>query len=271
MASFSDMFSDFPQAPETCSDIYFQVQDNDDDEVENSEDSEESRKFWEAQNHLLEGTLYRSTSLESKIRILTKEAVKEIKMCGNGNVCSCRRPAGIDCLSCLMREVSGKLRAAGFNSAICRTKWRKSIDIPSGEHSFIDVVDNSNPKRGQVRIIIDLSFRAQFEMARASREYNTLIQILPEVFVGKVERLEAVIKILCAAAKKCMKERKMHMGPWRKLKYVQAKWLGACERTSSLGEGVDFDRASVGVSSLRPKAKASMLRFDLMRAAVEVV
>uniref|UniRef100_A0A7N0TJY6 Uncharacterized protein n=1 Tax=Kalanchoe fedtschenkoi TaxID=63787 RepID=A0A7N0TJY6_KALFE len=265
MASFSDMFLEFPPAQEASAGGYLS-----DEEEENLVDSEESRKFWEAQSLALEGTLYRSNSLESKIRNLTKEAVKEVRIGGNGSFCTCRRPVANGCLDCLMREVSGKLRAEGLNSAICRTKWRKTVDIPSGEHSFIDVVDNSNPKRGEVRIIIDLSFRAQFEMARAGEDYNRLIHLLPEVIVGKAERLEAVIKILCAASKKCMKERKMHMGPWRKLKYVQAKWLGVCERTSSLGGGFGLGRDRAGGAGLKPKA--SMLRFDLMRgAAVEVV
>ncbi|KAM2504384.1 hypothetical protein PS1_038313 [Malus domestica] len=31
-----------------------------------------------------------------------------------------------------------------------------------------------------------------------------------------------------------MKEKKMHMGPWRKQKYMQPKWLGLCKRTTSI-------------------------------------
>lgn len=58
------------------------------------------------------------------------------------------------------------------------------------------------------------------------------------------------------------------MPPWRKLKYVQAKWLGPCERISSLSGVMDFKSANVAVSSLKPRA--SMLKFDLMRAAVAV-
>lgn len=128
-----------------------------------------------------------------------------------------------------------------------------------GEHTFLDVVDNSSSKKGEVRVIVELNFRAEFEMARASEEYNRLVNRLPEIFVGKVERLQNLIKILCSAAKKCMKEKKMHMGPWRKQKYMQAKWLGACKRTTltpplSMGQS---DR-------LRPRPKASMLTVDLL-------
>lgn len=141
----------------------------------------------------------------------------------------------------------------------------------AGEHTFLDVIDNSNSKK-EVRVIIELSFRAEFEMARASEEYNQLIKRLPEVFVGKIDRLLCLIKILCSAAKKCMKEKKMHMGPWRKQRYMQAKWLKTCERsTSSLP-------LSTAHSSRPARPRASMLTVDLLenmpglhRTAVEVI
>ncbi|KAK8989348.1 hypothetical protein V6N11_063780 [Hibiscus sabdariffa] len=65
----------------------------------------------------------------------------------------------------------------------------------------------------------------------------------------KVERLSNVIKILCSAAKKCMREKKMHMGPWRKQGYMQAKWLKSCERNTS---------------TVNEKPRASMLTEDLL-------
>jgi hypothetical protein len=95
-------------------------------------------------------------------------------------------------------------------------------------------------------------------MAKASEEYNQLVHRLPEVFVGKVERLNSVIKTLCLAAKKCMKEKKMHLGPWRKQRYMQAKWLAtACERATSMPP------LSMGHSGRLLRPKASMLTVDL--------
>ncbi|OMO76439.1 hypothetical protein CCACVL1_15681 [Corchorus capsularis] len=247
--------------------------DEDDEEKENDGISLENNKnFWENQHQVLQATLCRTSSLESRIRNSTKEALKEIQRAGT--ICPCGKSMAENCRNCLMREVSSRLQNAGFNSAVCRSKWRNSPDIPSGEHSFLDVIENS--RKGDVRVIIELNFRAEFEIARASEDYNRLVQRLPEVFVGKVERLNNVIKILCLAAKKCMKEKKMHMGPWRKHRYMQAKWLKSCERntsTKSLSvhhEGYDSGRL--------PKPKASMLTVDLLEklsnvhcTAVEVV
>ncbi|XP_030467791.1 uncharacterized protein LOC115686583 [Syzygium oleosum] len=254
-----------------------EVLEGDEEREDSCGNAEESKKFWETQHQLLRGVLCRSTSTETRIRNATKEALKEVRAAA-GIPCGCYpSTAAADCRSCLMREVCVRLQSAGFNARICKSKWRSSSYMPSGEHTFVDVVDDSgSPKKGEVRVIIELNFRAEFMIARACGDYDCLVQRLPEVFVGKVERLQGAIKILCAAAKKCMKEKKMHMGPWRKHRYMQAKWLGACERTAPL--------APAGLSAIgffsdgRRKLRASMLTLDLHeklpdahRTAMEVV
>lgn len=241
---------------------------DDDDEGEYS--FEENKNFWDNQHNLLQATLCRTTSLETGIRNVTKEALKELQ--DQGNHCECGKVvAGNNCRSCMMRRVCSRLRNAGYNSAICRTKWRSSPEIPSGEHKFIDVIDNSSSKKGETRVIIELSFRADFEMARASEDYNQLISRLPEFFVGKAERLKALIKILSVATKKCMKDKKMHMGPWRKQKYMQAKWFSTTyERVAEANAPVSRTYSN----QISKPARASMLTralMDMPRKAVAVL
>ena len=48
----------------------------------------------------------------------------------------------------------------------------------------MDVIDST--KKGKVRVIVELNFRGEFEMARGSEDYNRLVRRLPEVFVAKV-------------------------------------------------------------------------------------
>lgn len=108
-----------------------------------------------------------------------------------------------------------------------------------------------------MKVIIELNFKSEFVMARACEEYNRLINRLPDVYVGKNERLKMLVKILCSASKKCMKECKMHMAPWRKHKYMQAKWLGKPEKQPALIlPEMQLERPS------RPKA--SLLTFELL-------
>ncbi|GMI88472.1 hypothetical protein like AT4G32480 [Hibiscus trionum] len=247
-ASFADMMFGFldgsNESEENSGDLVHRDENADDLEVE------QNKIFWEAQQQLLQATLRRTTCLESRIRQATKQALSEIEQC------DCRVGG---CRNCLQRELSVRLQSAGFDCYICKSKWRRSPEIPSGEHTYLEVLDkSSNPQKGEVRVVIELNFRAEFEMARANEDYNKLIARLPELLVGKTERVNALIKILCAGAKKCMKEKNMHLAPWRKQKYMQAKWLGTYERTTAAPLPVRH-------SEPRPqKPKASMLTFDLL-------
>ncbi|TKY45328.1 hypothetical protein E2542_SST30722 [Spatholobus suberectus] len=205
---------------------------DDDDDDENICTTENNKAFWVEQDQLLKGILCRTSSREIKVRQATKELLRELNM--SEMLCVCRPPVvAKSCRNCLLRELCDRLLNLGYNCAICKSKWKSTSEIPSGEHTYLEVTDNlSNTKSGAVKVVIELSFRAEFEMARANEEYNQLIRRLPEVYVGKAERLRALVKIMCSAAKKCMKEKKMHIGPWRKHEYMQAKWFGTSERST---------------------------------------
>ncbi|TYK07019.1 uncharacterized protein E5676_scaffold13G003350 [Cucumis melo var. makuwa] len=269
-ASFSDVFFRYLEDGETSSGNFCN---SDDEEEENSFDVKESKAFWNSQGELLQTTLRRTSSIESRIRRATAEILREISI--ESTICECGTSPSGSCRNCWQREICNRLRITGLNCAVCKSKWRSSSDIPSGEHSYLEVLDNSNSRRGEVRVVIELNFRAEFEMARANEEYNKLIRRLPEVFVGKSERLWSLIKILCTAAKRCTKEKKMHLAPWRKQKYIQSKWLGRRERERAATVMVPLP---VSYSDRPAKSKASMLTFDLLDnlgglhcTAVEVV
>lgn len=227
----------------------------------------------------------RTTSFESKVRKATKDALKELKFT-NIN-CSCRKMISDGCRKCMQREISERLTNEGYNCFICKSKWKSSPKIPSGivsgrmvlllrsteiqhanfvmfiafpfkgEYTYMEVVKNASSKQGEMKVIIELNFRGEFEMARANEGYNRLVEILPEVYVGKIERFRNLIKILCCASKKCMKENKMHMAPWRKHEYMQAKYLGSTEIMSETIFPVNNFRRL-------PRPSASMLTFDLL-------
>uniref|UniRef100_J3L403 Uncharacterized protein n=1 Tax=Oryza brachyantha TaxID=4533 RepID=J3L403_ORYBR len=191
--------------------------DDDDDEGSSGTGAAENKAFWQNQHSQLHEALAKTSQAERRIREDTEEAIRKMRAAG-GAACSCaRRAAAGDCRTCTLRHVAERLRDAGYNSAICKSKWTSSPDIPSGEHSYVDVVVQTRSSKA-VRVVVELSFRAEFEVARASAEYRALVTALPEVFVGRADRLRAVVKAMCAAAKQCMKENNMHMGPWRKHK-----------------------------------------------------
>jgi hypothetical protein len=72
--------------------------------------------------------LAKTSTAESRIRAVAEDAMEKTRA-----VCSCaRRAAAGDCRSCMLRRVAEQLRDAGYSSAICRSKWTRSLDIPAG-------------------------------------------------------------------------------------------------------------------------------------------
>jgi len=82
---------------------------------------------------VIQEALAKSSSAESRIRADTEAAVKSMRAAA-GAACSCTgRPAAAgDCRRCMLRRVAERLRDAGYNSALCTSKWTRSPDIPSG-------------------------------------------------------------------------------------------------------------------------------------------
>ncbi|XP_078429143.1 uncharacterized protein LOC144701256 isoform X2 [Wolffia australiana] len=207
-----------------------------DDEDDHGGRIAENKAFWESQHHLLQTAMAKCSALELCLRRETAAAVENLQT--EYRLCHCHNPKPTtECRSCFLNLVAERLRLVGHDCAVCESKWRASGDVPKGEHAYIDVVAAAKGGRGdRERIVIELRFRQEFEVARASGGYRRLLSQLPEVFVGNSERLRRVIKLVCAAAKLSMKENNLHMPPWRKTKYMQAKWLSPFERSPFIAQ-----------------------------------
>uniref|UniRef100_A0A0D9WIR8 DUF506 domain-containing protein n=1 Tax=Leersia perrieri TaxID=77586 RepID=A0A0D9WIR8_9ORYZ len=241
----------------------------------------ESRAFWKEHHSQLKEALGKMSSAERRIQADAEEAIRQMRASASGS-CSCANrtvaaaAAGNGgCRGCTLRFLAERLRDAGYNSAICRSKWSRSPDIPSGEHTYVDVVAPTRSGKA-VRVVIEPSFRGEFEMARGGAEYRALVASLPDVFVGRAERLRGVVRVMCAAAKQCARESGMHMAPWRKQRYMEAKWLATPERVGDCAG--DDAVAAVGspplpeVNRVQTRFRKSMLTLDFGgRTAVEVV
>ncbi|GFY85623.1 DNA-directed RNA polymerase subunit beta-beta protein, putative [Actinidia rufa] len=119
----------------------------------------------------------------------------------------------------------------GFEASLCRTSWLATFGRPSVfeftvDYEYVDVMMKDKSHGGEaVRLIVDMDFRSQFELARPTSTYLELLSSLPAIFVGTEEKLVSILSLLCSAAKQSLKERGLHMPPWRKANYMQSKWL----------------------------------------------
>ncbi|XP_028785084.1 uncharacterized protein LOC114740993 [Neltuma alba] len=126
----------------------------------------------------------------------------------------------------LRNIVADGLSSLGYDSSVCISKWDKTSSYPAGEHEFIDVILEEEI------LLVDIDFRSEFEIARSTGSYKTILQLLPYIFVGKSERLDQIVSIVSEAAKQSLKKKGMHLPPWRKAEYMRAKWLSSpCTRT----------------------------------------
>ncbi|XP_028092289.1 uncharacterized protein LOC114292501 [Camellia sinensis] len=124
----------------------------------------------------------------------------------------------------------------GFEASLCKTSWPATLGGSSvfefkGDYEYIDVMKDSNGEA--VRLIVDMDFRSQFELARPTSTYSELTTSLPSIFVGSEEKLMEIICLVCSAAKQSLRERGLHIPPWRKATYMQSKWLSHnCKKIS---------------------------------------
>lgn len=123
----------------------------------------------------------------------------------------------------------------------------------AGGYEYIEVMSTAKAGAGNVdgkaastRLIVDMDFKSQFELARPTPTYTELINTLPSIFVGNEEKLYTIISVICTAAKQSLKERGLHIPPWRKAQYVQSKWLSEnCKKIpihSSKTDELDGDK-----------------------------
>lgn len=115
-----------------------------------------------------------------------------------------------------------------FNYAgLCKSKWEKTGRFPGGTYEYMDINLAGN------RYIVEVSLAGEFEIARPTSEYSSLIDVFPAIFVGKAEEVKKIVKVMCSAMKASLKCRELHVAPWRRQGYMQAKWLSSYRRTTN--------------------------------------
>lgn len=175
--------------------------------------------------------------LRQEVRITVEEARKT-------KHCNCRKPEDNDnngdCNSCLRKLLLQNLSQKGFNASLCTSKWKNTRKIPGGTHEYIEVTaatattskanSTSLGRKKPILLLIELEFKDQFKIAKACQQYNSLVSQLPDIFIGKLDCLSTIIRILCNAAKRSMKDKRIYMGPWRKRGFMEMKWSSSFEK-----------------------------------------
>ncbi|KAG8072163.1 hypothetical protein GUJ93_ZPchr0006g44655 [Zizania palustris] len=156
-----------------------------------------------------------SDAAAARIRAVAERAVRDAA--GPGAVCG----------EVVRKLVVERLRSRGFDAGVCKSSWEGTGSIPAGSHEYVDVTSSTG---AAPRYIVEVNIAAEFEIARPSAEYQDLLLSLPPVLVASPEAFSDVAAAMCAAAAASIRGAGMHLPPWRRARYVQAKWSGPYER-----------------------------------------
>ncbi|KAA8524772.1 hypothetical protein F0562_011195 [Nyssa sinensis] len=115
------------------------------------------------------------------------------------------------------RRVMSWLRQRGFDAGLCKSRWEKSTRHPAGEYEYIDIIIAGT------RYIVELSPANEFTVARPTNHYTSLLEALSPVLICKEDELKQVLRLICAAMRESLKKRELHVPPWRRNEYMQAK------------------------------------------------
>ncbi|XP_050210617.1 uncharacterized protein LOC126660937 [Mercurialis annua] len=129
---------------------------------------------------------------------------------------------------CIRYSLVKLLRLAGYDAAVCTSRWQGGGKVPGGDHEYVDVVNFVGGS--SERLIIDIDFQSHFEIARAVDSYDRILKSLPIVYVGSLNRMKQYLQVMVEAAKSSLKQNSMPLPPWRSLAYLQAKWLSPYKR-----------------------------------------
>ncbi|KAI3460711.1 hypothetical protein Pfo_017374 [Paulownia fortunei] len=161
---------------------------------------------------------------------LREQIKRQIDIARESNFCNCLDKNLRGCIKCLRRAAVNQLCSKGFSAALCISEWKRTHKTPGGSHEYIEVIASTQGRRKQIPFLVELGFWDEFRMAKGSDQYNKLINQLPEIYIGKSEHLNAIIRLVCGAAKKSTQKQKIHMEPWRKRSFMQMKWSASSER-----------------------------------------
>ncbi|XP_051151000.1 uncharacterized protein LOC127265302 [Andrographis paniculata] len=171
---------------------------------------------------ILEETPDAETEVYAKILFYLKD--KESSMTMDNNI------------SKLKNWIVYRFEMDNYEAHLCRTSWSTPFGPPSvfqfrGDYEYVEVMIKDRSKEVMSRLIVDIDFRTQFEVARPTQAYQELTNALPLIFVGTEDKLKKLVSLICTAAKQSLKEKGLHIPPWRKATYMHSKWLSQnCKR-----------------------------------------
>lgn len=121
-------------------------------------------------------------------------------------------------------EMATYLCSVGFSARVACTKDEERNRALHSAARHVFLVIDSPPEFDDPPVIVDLSFRDQFKIPRPTPRYTAIINIVPDVFVGRYAHLICGAKQVCKEMRESMTFRDIGIPPWRKESAMLARW-----------------------------------------------
>ena len=95
-------------------------------------------------------------------------------------------------------------------------------------HRFL-VVQLQSHRSFPSQLVVDVEFKAQFEVAQKTPTYESLLDAMEAEFVGSEAKLHVIVQLLCKEMAAAFQELGQATPPWRRSKSMLSKW---CPRKS---------------------------------------
>ncbi|ESQ29155.1 hypothetical protein EUTSA_v10023929mg [Eutrema salsugineum] len=132
---------------------------------------------------------------------------------------------------------------------LCKSRWERFGKNTAGKYEYVDVICDGGDRN---RYIVETNLAGEFEIARPTKRYISILSQVPRVFVGTPEELKHLVRIMCHEMRQSMKHVGIHVPPWRRNGYMQAKWFGSYKRTWTINhEMVNNTSSSVDTTPFK--------------------
>ncbi|OAY84441.1 hypothetical protein ACMD2_03891 [Ananas comosus] len=132
--------------------------------------------------------------------------------------------------------------------------------VSAGSYEYIDVVVAASAAeknvKGSSRYIVDAEVAAGLEVARATEGYGRVVGAVPALVVARAEAVGRAVRVAAAAARRSLRRQGLHVPPWRKPRYLLAKWLGPYRRTTNPWPSSSSSSSSSSAAAAEVKCRA---------------
>lgn len=114
--------------------------------------------------------------------------------------------------------VARELQKEGYDARVVAKKANEGDYLRTWSHSYVVV------RRGNEEIIVEPNFAAQFQVARPTKRFKEIVDMIPLEFVGGMDRLLRVADFLATRASESLRASGLNVPPWRERDGMLSKW-----------------------------------------------